>query len=138
MSHKNESDIIRYEELKESEMNFKTITDQSLMGIAIIQDNLFKYVNQKFADLLEYSVEEMINWGPKEFHKLIGPESIEFFKEQSPIKQLGLPGVTECAVVQLKKKSGKLFFVENFFLKKIFFFLFFLFSLRRNQGNYSL
>ena len=49
IENNSESDIIRHEEiklrLKESEMNFRTIADQSLMGIAIIQDNLLKYVN---------------------------------------------------------------------------------------------
>ena len=106
-----ESGILRREEiklrLKESEMNFRTIADQSLMGIVIIQDDLLKYVNQKLADLLEYSVQEMMmNWGPKEFYKVIGTESIEVAKEQSYIKQRGLPGAIENWIVQLKKKSG--------------------------------
>jgi PAS domain S-box-containing protein len=124
IENNSESDIIRHEEiklrLKESEMNFRTIADQSLMGIAIIQDNLLKYVNQKLADLLEYSVEEMINWGPKEFYKVIGPETIELAKEQSSIKQMGLPGAIENLITQLKKKSGKLFYADNFSKKVIY------------------
>jgi len=118
MSHNKESDIIKHGEInlrsKESEMNFKTIADQSLMGIAIIQDDLIKYTNQKLADLLEYSVEEIINWEPEEFYKVIGPESIELIKEQSPLKQMGLSGAMDYMIAQLKKKSGKLFWVENF------------------------
>ena len=113
-----ESGILSQEEIKlrleEDEMSFRTIADQSLMGIAIIQDNLLKYVNQKFADLLEYPIEEMMKWGPKEFYIVIGPESIKVAKEQSIIKQMGLPGAIENWIIQLKKKSGKLFYVENF------------------------
>ena len=118
IENNSESGIIRHEEinlrLKEAEMNFTTIADQSLMGIAIIQDDLFKYVNQKLADLLEYSAQEMMNWGPKELYKVIGLESVEVAKEQSSIKQMGLPGAIENWIIQLKKKSGKLFYVEIF------------------------
>ena len=49
----------------DSEMMFRTIVDQSLMGIVIIQDDVIKYVNQKFSDLLQYSAEEMMSWGEK-------------------------------------------------------------------------
>ncbi|MFX1453079.1 MAG: PAS domain S-box protein, partial [Promethearchaeota archaeon] len=45
--------------LKESEENFRTITEQSLMGICIAQDNKIKYINQRYADIWGYSVEEM-------------------------------------------------------------------------------
>jgi len=113
-----ESGTLRPEEIKlrleEDEMSFRTLADQSLMGIAIIQDELLKYVNQKFADLLDYSIEEIMKWGPKEFYKVIGPESIKVAKEQSFIKQMGLPGAIENWIIQLKKKSGKLFYVNNF------------------------
>ncbi len=98
----------------ESGMTFRTIADQSLMGIVIIQDDVIKYVNQKFSDLLQYSVEEMMSWGKKEFYKVVGPETIELVKEQSPLKQKGLPGAIEYLTGQLKKKSGVLFWVENF------------------------
>jgi len=113
-----ESGTLRPEEIKlrleEDEMSFRTIADQSLMGIAILQDELLKYVNQKFADLLDYSIEEIMKWGPKEFYKVIGPESIKVAKEQSFIKQMGLPGAIENWIIQLKKKSGKLFYINNF------------------------
>jgi len=113
-----ESGFIRHKEIElrseVTEMNFKSIADQSLMGIAIIQDNLLKYVNQKLADLLEYSVQEMLNWGPEEFYKVIGPDSIKVAKEQLSIKQMGLPGAIENWIVQLKKKSGEFFYVDNF------------------------
>ncbi len=95
-------------------MMFRTIVDQSLMGIVIIQDDVIKYVNQKFSDLLQYSAEEMMSWGQKEFYKVVGPETIELVKEQSPLKQKGLPGAVEYLTGQLKKKSGALFEVENF------------------------
>jgi PAS domain S-box-containing protein len=62
------------ERLKESEEQFRTISEQSLMGISIIQDEKIKYVNQTLANILGYSVSEILSWGPGEFFKTIYPE----------------------------------------------------------------
>ncbi|NVM20124.1 MAG: PAS domain S-box protein, partial [Candidatus Lokiarchaeota archaeon] len=47
------------QKLRESEEKFRNISDQSLIGIGIVQENIVKYVNKKFADIFEYTVEEM-------------------------------------------------------------------------------
>jgi len=46
------------QKLKESEEKFRTISEQSLMGIAILQDDKYKYVNQVAVDMFGYTVEE--------------------------------------------------------------------------------
>ena len=46
------------QKLKESEEIFRSISDQSLMGIIIIQDGI-AYVNDKTIEIFEYSREEM-------------------------------------------------------------------------------
>jgi len=61
------------ERIKESEEQFRTISEQSLMGISIIQDEKIKYVNQTLANILGYSVSEVLSWGPGEFFKTIYP-----------------------------------------------------------------
>lgn len=48
-------------ELRESEEKFRNFADQSLVGINLIQDGVFKYVNPKFADIFGYTVEECLN-----------------------------------------------------------------------------
>jgi len=58
----------------ESEEKFRTIAEQSLMGITIIQDEVVKYVNQNLADLLGYSIEELLSWKKGEFFKTIHPD----------------------------------------------------------------
>lgn len=58
----------------ESEEKFRTIAEQSLMGLSIIQDEMVKYVNQNLADLLGYDIEEMYTWKKGEFFKTIHPE----------------------------------------------------------------
>jgi PAS domain S-box-containing protein len=62
------------EKIKESEASFRTISEQSLMGISIIQDERIKYVNETLANILGYSIEEMLNWSPGEFFKTIHPK----------------------------------------------------------------
>ncbi|MBY8987488.1 MAG: PAS domain S-box protein, partial [Candidatus Lokiarchaeota archaeon] len=60
--------------IKESEEQFRTISEQSLMGISIIQDEKIKYVNKTLADILGYSIKELLSWAPGEFFKTIYPE----------------------------------------------------------------
>ncbi|MFX0005166.1 MAG: ATP-binding protein [Promethearchaeota archaeon] len=62
------------QKILESEEKFRTITEQSFIGIAILQDFQFKYVNQQFSDTLGYTTDEILNWKPKEFYKLIHPD----------------------------------------------------------------
>ncbi len=69
------TEMVKAEErIKESEEQFRTISEQSLMGISIIQKERVKYVNKTLAYILGYSIEEMLNWGQGEFFKTIHPE----------------------------------------------------------------
>ncbi|MFW9936213.1 MAG: PAS domain S-box protein [Candidatus Thorarchaeota archaeon] len=65
---------IAQQKIEDSEEKFRTIAEQSLLGICIIQDEIVKYVNNNLAELLGYSVEEIINWKPSEFFKTIHPD----------------------------------------------------------------
>ncbi|MFX1340449.1 MAG: PAS domain S-box protein [Promethearchaeota archaeon] len=76
-------------ELKESEEKFRTLAEQSFLGIAIIQDNLVKYINQKIANLFGYSMDEILNWSAGQFLDVIHPEDREFVTKQVMKKQLG-------------------------------------------------
>jgi len=51
--------IIAKQELIESEERFRTIADQSFMGIVVIQDGIFKYLNDQTLNLTGYSVREI-------------------------------------------------------------------------------
>ena len=54
-------------ELQESEAKFKDLAERALVGIYLIQDGIFKYVNPKFAEIHGYSVDEMLGvLGPKD------------------------------------------------------------------------
>jgi two-component system cell cycle sensor histidine kinase/response regulator CckA len=54
--------------LRESEERFRTLTEKSLVGVYIIQDGLFRYVNPAFAEKSGYAPEEIIDrLGPVDF-----------------------------------------------------------------------
>ncbi len=55
-----ESERLR-RELTESEKKFRDLAEESLVGVYLIQDGLFRYVNPKLAEIFGYSVDELID-----------------------------------------------------------------------------
>ena len=47
--------------LRESENKFRDLAEKSVVGIYLIQDGLFKYVNPRFAEIHGYSPEEFVD-----------------------------------------------------------------------------
>ena len=65
------------ERLQESEKKFRNITEQSLMGIVIVQDGQFKYANEAALSIIEYPIEEILKWPKNQFYlKLIHPDDL--------------------------------------------------------------
>jgi len=52
------------EKLKESEEKFRELAEKSVVGIFIIQDFTFKYVNPRFLEILDYTLGDVINQDP--------------------------------------------------------------------------
>ena len=64
--------------LKESENKFRVLAEKSLVGVYIVQDRKFKYVNPRFAEMFGYSIEEMISkMGPRDIAPLGESKTIE-------------------------------------------------------------
>jgi len=65
---KSETEHKQVEEvLRESENKFRSLAEKSLVGIYLIQDGIFKYVNPKLAEIFGYRVEELIGKrGPRD------------------------------------------------------------------------
>ncbi|MFX1277086.1 MAG: PAS domain S-box protein [Promethearchaeota archaeon] len=99
--------------LDESEQKFKNITEESLLGICIIQDNVLKYVNQNLADMYGYTIEEMLNWEPGELLKTVAPESLEVVMEQLRKKQAGDSDVIHQYKIKIIRKTGEHIWVNN-------------------------
>jgi len=47
--------------LIESEQRFRVLTEASLVGVYMVQDMMFRYVNPRFCDILGYTEEELLN-----------------------------------------------------------------------------
>lgn len=61
-----------------------------MIGVAIIQNNVFKYVNQNYVEIGGCTIEEMIIWQPGEFIETVHPDDREMVMNQSSKKQQGI------------------------------------------------
>lgn len=95
--------------LKEAETKFRTLVEQSLMGVCIVQDEKFAYVNPKFAEIFGYSQQEMINSFPAaeiitdDFRHLFSNKDVIAGGEEPSIMQKDVSG---------KRKNGQPIFLE--------------------------
>jgi PAS domain S-box-containing protein len=101
-------------ELKESEEKFRKLTEQSLMGIGIMQDNKFQYVNKRLAEIVNYSPEEILGWEEYEYLKFIHPEFQEKVKIQAEKKQKGHKDVDNHYELKVITKDSKVKWIELF------------------------
>jgi PAS domain S-box-containing protein len=67
------------EALHESESKFRDLTEKSVVGVYLIQDGFFKYINLKFAQLLGYTIDEIID--------KVRPEDITFPQDWPTVKE---------------------------------------------------
>jgi diguanylate cyclase (GGDEF)-like protein/PAS domain S-box-containing protein len=94
--------------LREAENKFHSVLDQSLVGITMVIENRFHYANPKFAEIIGYSVDELLQLGPLD----IVPET------DNPLAIaamcLGLHGEfnKKSLVVNALRKDGRVISVE--------------------------
>jgi PAS domain S-box-containing protein len=100
------------EKIKESEAKFRTISEQSLMGISIIQDERIKYANETLANILGYSIEEILNWSPGEFFKTIHPKDKKRVIELSTKKANHIDNGVRYYEVRGIHKNGNIIWLE--------------------------
>jgi diguanylate cyclase (GGDEF)-like protein/PAS domain S-box-containing protein len=73
--------------LQESEGKFRDLVEKSVVGVYLIQDGVFKYVNARFAEMYGCSVEELTNVkGPKDF---VHPDDLPLIEESIRKKHSG-------------------------------------------------
>jgi PAS domain S-box-containing protein len=98
------------EALRESEDKFRILTEKAIVGVYLIQDGVFKYVNPRGADILGYTVDELTMKPPKDF---VAPEDWpmvrEYFRQR-------LSGEVDSLHYELKmvKKGGEVIIVEAY------------------------
>ncbi|MGV9173402.1 MAG: PAS domain S-box protein [Promethearchaeia archaeon] len=92
----------------------KNLIEQSLMGIAILQNNRLIYVNKRFSDIMGYNQEELLNFKPRGFLELVHPDYREFVEEQAKKKQSGLNNQKISYDFKAIKKSGEELWVREY------------------------
>lgn len=106
-----EEKIKAEEKLKESETLFRTLTESTLVGIYLIKDNKFVYVNDQFTSIFGYSREELINkMGPTD---LVSNHYKTLIKSELEKRIQNLDYYSNF-IVETKTKSGSQLFVEVF------------------------
>ncbi|GAG17206.1 unnamed protein product, partial [marine sediment metagenome] len=100
------------EDLKESEIKFRTITEQFLMGIGILQDEELKYTNLKFANMFGYTVEEFTDMTYSEFLSYIHPEDRAKLIRQVEKRKDRTRDIGVTYQFRAFKKSGELFWAN--------------------------
>jgi len=63
----------------ESEAKYREIVEHSLVGVYIVQDDRFKYVNKKFCEIFGYSYEEIVD--------RLDPASLVFESDRNIVKE---------------------------------------------------
>ena len=108
------------DKLRESEDKFRRIAEQSLLGIGILQENRFIYVNHKFANIGGYTIEEVKNWDPKEYLKTVHPEDKDFVIERARKRLLGIGTEFTQYECRIFKKNGEIRWVDTYSKSIIF------------------
>ncbi|MBN1799603.1 MAG: PAS domain S-box protein [Spirochaetales bacterium] len=93
--------------LKESEEKFRTIAEQSIIGIAVVQGMSVVYINQAYADILGYSPDEILEWKPGELFKIIHPDDKDYVTEQASRKEAATIGYIVHYHYRIISKTGE-------------------------------
>ena len=100
----------RAEEIsREAEEKFRNLAEKSLVGVYLIQEGIFKYVNSKLAEIFGYSVDELI--GKK------GPKDLTFPDDRQTVEEnlrKRVEGETDAIQYEFRgwTKERKIIFVE--------------------------
>ncbi|MHA2252025.1 MAG: PAS domain S-box protein [Candidatus Kariarchaeaceae archaeon] len=101
-------------QLEESEEKFRRISENSLLGVAIMQDNQLTYVNQTCCDIYGQTKNEFMSVPVEEIIKIIHPDDRGFVLNQISKKIAGHEDVVENYPYRVIHKNGEVRWVEIF------------------------
>ncbi|KXB05990.1 hypothetical protein AKJ52_02715, partial [candidate division MSBL1 archaeon SCGC-AAA382C18] len=97
-------------EMRRSEKKYRELSEKSLVGTYIIQNDVFKYVNPEFCKIFGYDEDELID---EKYLKLVSPEDKELVKEGVENRQSG-NGEEKRYTFQGLHKTGRKIDIEVF------------------------
>ncbi|MCL4435147.1 MAG: ATP-binding protein [Thaumarchaeota archaeon] len=90
--------------LKESEEKYRILIDNSQDGVFIIQDFKMRFVNEAFAGMTGYTVEESIG---RDFREFVAPEDVDMAADRYRRRQAGEEGLPKEYEAHLLHRDGK-------------------------------
>lgn len=108
------TDRIRAEqELRHSEERYRKLVEESLQGLAVIQDGRYMYVNPTFAETLGYSVEDLLQFSADDVWNLIHPDDRDELERRNEAIAAGT-SVTPRHKFRYLGEDGSIRYVESF------------------------
>lgn len=93
--------------LRESEDKYRTISEQSLVGIHMIKDGKLVFINDGWTRITGYTRDDINAWRVEEFVQIVAPVDRDFFLDQIRKKQLGLTeGIVPVYDFRFLSKTG--------------------------------
>lgn len=103
--------------LRESEERYRSVVEESLVGVCIIQDGYLQYVNKKYCEISGYSYEELVRTIPH--LELVHPDDREMVRDNVN-RRLG----GECDISRYRyrriKKDGEIIAVKTLETRSIY------------------
>ncbi len=99
--------------LRASEEKYRTLAESSLQGLSIIQDDHYVYVNHAFANMVGYSVEEILSMTKEKQWALIHPDDQNYLLKLSENRKAG-KAVPQPYQYRFVTKDGEVRWVEAF------------------------
>jgi PAS domain S-box-containing protein len=100
------------DELTESEERFRTFSEQTMLGLCVLQEDRVTFVNKAAADILEATVEELLALPPGGFTRYLHPDDSDFVMDQARRKQAGESGTLPAYSWRAVTGSGRIKWVE--------------------------
>ncbi|MCZ7584690.1 MAG: PAS domain S-box protein [Deltaproteobacteria bacterium] len=109
------SDRMRVEqELRQSEQKFRSIAEQNMMGIIILQDGIVGYANPVVQTILGYSPEEFLGAADEDLMQIFHPDDRDAVRDvYRRLSQEGAGAGTD-RTFRLNKKTGDVVWIEQF------------------------
>ncbi|MFX0028432.1 MAG: PAS domain S-box protein [Candidatus Hermodarchaeota archaeon] len=100
------------EKLRESELKFRTIAEQSALGVVIQQDGFIQFANTAVAEMIEYPLQNIETWSVEDTYKIIHKDDVELIIEKFNERQEGKSGSVNQYECRIITQSGKLKWID--------------------------
>jgi PAS domain S-box-containing protein len=98
--------------LRESEEKFRTFSEQTMVGVCVVQDDRIVFANKAYCDIFEMSVDEMLALEPGGYIYLVHPDDRQFLATQARKKQSGDVDTVSSYVWRALTATGQTRWVE--------------------------